>query len=375
MSRYLLLLVLITSLVNAASFDCKKASTKIEKKICSDANLSHLDSKLAQTYKDLKTEIKHNQISQYNRNSLMHFFILKQKKWLKNRDKSCKKYKADELKSCLMDHYSTRIEKLKTFSEDASFKYSNFGNVLYRYNHIPFMRGQFKTLLSKEEYAKFLKKYNKWEESYGVCVDKYGVMQEKCTIAVAKKKTEYYEKLLESYKNSKYLVEDGNVTHIERLQKSFLKSYDEEQSEICYSYKYYPQSEYKKLFHIDIKSTKIIPPMAFEDNNSSKNLQTCKADEYRFRVEKSDKIIFINKHLVIFSRDEFSYYGGAHGNYESRYYAFDRDSAKPVLERELALKEGESYLSSMRKILSKEKYEHYFGTKGSVELKAIKPKN
>jgi hypothetical protein len=111
--------------------------------------------------------------------------------------------------------------------------------------------------------------------------------------------------------------------------------------------------------------------MAFEESNSSKDLQSCKADEYRFRVEKSDKIIFISKHLVVFARDEFSYYGGAHGNYESIYYAFDRDSAELIAKQEMEVDEGDSYESSMKKTLTKEKYEYYFSDKNSVELKAI----
>ena len=43
--------ILSTSLVNAASFDCQKASTEFEKTICSNQEISVLDDKLTETYK------------------------------------------------------------------------------------------------------------------------------------------------------------------------------------------------------------------------------------------------------------------------------------------------------------------------------------
>lgn len=52
--RYLaiiLAVLLLTSSVQAASFDCKKASTAVEKAICSDSQLSKLDEELGKVYK------------------------------------------------------------------------------------------------------------------------------------------------------------------------------------------------------------------------------------------------------------------------------------------------------------------------------------
>lgn len=45
------LLISTTQLTHAASFDCAKATSKVEKMICSDKELSKLDDQLAQTYK------------------------------------------------------------------------------------------------------------------------------------------------------------------------------------------------------------------------------------------------------------------------------------------------------------------------------------
>jgi uncharacterized protein len=44
-------LVFLTT-AQAASFDCGKASTKIEQMICNNQELSDLDSKMAKSYKD-----------------------------------------------------------------------------------------------------------------------------------------------------------------------------------------------------------------------------------------------------------------------------------------------------------------------------------
>ena len=44
-------LLVLTLPVQAASFDCAKAGTKVEKLICGDAGLSKLDDELAAAYK------------------------------------------------------------------------------------------------------------------------------------------------------------------------------------------------------------------------------------------------------------------------------------------------------------------------------------
>lgn len=80
--------------IYAASFDCKKASSDTEKAICSDSELSNLDSQLAEVYRaimnnpHIKTEVK-----------------LSQREWLK-RIKSCKEL------TCLKNTYRDRIKEL-----------------------------------------------------------------------------------------------------------------------------------------------------------------------------------------------------------------------------------------------------------------------
>ena len=379
MKKYLVLFLLVTTLLNAASFDCKKASTKIDKTICNDPNLSNLDSLLGDTYKELKVMIVKKELSKKDVKSLKSLFINTQRKWLKNRNKSCKRYDEIELKSCLDDHYSQRIQKLKVFTTDGSFVYRSYENIRYIYNHIPYIQNSFKELLDKKEYTNFLEEYNRWEESYEVCIDKYGVMQEECTLGVAKKKTAYYENLLESYKNIKYLFEDGAVTQIERSTKSYLKSYDDE-NEACYSYKYYPKSEYKKLFHGDAK---LLKQLAFKIPHDMNNLKNCRADDSRFHLEKIEKISFISKNILVFMRDESSYFGGAHGDYESTYYTFDRNSAEQISWEDIFGKKKKLYDFIMKKmhhiVMHTESYKeskyyamatsHYYITKDGIIVK------
>lgn len=50
--------------IHAASFDCSVASTKIEKRICSDSNLSRLDDELSKSYKRAMQNSNHKQALQ-----------------------------------------------------------------------------------------------------------------------------------------------------------------------------------------------------------------------------------------------------------------------------------------------------------------------
>ncbi len=52
----LVALTCLTSFANSASFDCSKASSPLEKAICSNPNLSALDDQMAQAYKDARAK-------------------------------------------------------------------------------------------------------------------------------------------------------------------------------------------------------------------------------------------------------------------------------------------------------------------------------
>lgn len=89
----------VGSLANAASFDCAKGATSIEKTICSDSQLSELDSQLLQSYKKA--------ISTSPDADGLKF---EQKEWLKNIRNKC----TDA--GCMKQAYTERISTLTGMS-------------------------------------------------------------------------------------------------------------------------------------------------------------------------------------------------------------------------------------------------------------------
>lgn len=81
---------LIFSSANAASFDCQKASTLVEKTICNSADLSQLDTQLAESYRIVAADQK-----------------TRQREWLRERNQCG----ADS--NCLKAKYKERIVELK----------------------------------------------------------------------------------------------------------------------------------------------------------------------------------------------------------------------------------------------------------------------
>lgn len=79
----------------AASFDCARASTKIEKMICGDAELSRLDEDLGATYKSAMQSDKE-----------VETIRQAQKRWMKSRN-SCSDV------TCLRDSYKTRMAEFE----------------------------------------------------------------------------------------------------------------------------------------------------------------------------------------------------------------------------------------------------------------------
>ena len=87
--------LLITGNVSAASFDCAKASSEVEKLICSDAELSKLDESLSKAYLQAlkRTDIKKQTIES-------------QRQWLKNERNACRNAE------CVKKAYEIRIKEL-----------------------------------------------------------------------------------------------------------------------------------------------------------------------------------------------------------------------------------------------------------------------
>ena len=91
----LLSLIVTVTTVNAASFDCGKASTKVEKFVCGNAELSRLDEDLSNAY--------HQALQ---RDDVKRSAIEGQRQWLKNERNAC----ADV--ECIKEAYERRIKEL-----------------------------------------------------------------------------------------------------------------------------------------------------------------------------------------------------------------------------------------------------------------------
>ena len=86
---------LVAGSASAASFDCEKATTKVEKMICADPELSKLDDELGRVYSE--------NLKKYP--DYVANFQAQQRAWLKERNKC-------ETKECLRSIYQKRIAQL-----------------------------------------------------------------------------------------------------------------------------------------------------------------------------------------------------------------------------------------------------------------------
>lgn len=91
----------------AASFDCSKASTPIEKAICSDPVLSRLDSDLGAAYISLKKSLSEAQFNQLQK---------EQRQWLSQRNTECQSADTD----CLIRLMRSRLAELEAFNNAVS---------------------------------------------------------------------------------------------------------------------------------------------------------------------------------------------------------------------------------------------------------------
>ena len=87
----------LLSPVSQASFNCKKASTKAEKKICASRLLRHADGIVARLYKPLRHEFKEDQ-----------------RRWLKSRDAELSRSSCNV--ECAWDYFKDRINTLIHYS-------------------------------------------------------------------------------------------------------------------------------------------------------------------------------------------------------------------------------------------------------------------
>ena len=107
----LLFLIVIPTQAWAASFDCAKASTVVERLICGNPQVSRQDDELSVAYKEAATQARDSAP-----------LIVDQKRWLKNERGLCR----DE--NCLKKVYQERIGELRRWNEPAPEDKDIFGN-------------------------------------------------------------------------------------------------------------------------------------------------------------------------------------------------------------------------------------------------------
>ncbi len=117
MKNYLIIVLFLglpLSVVKAASFDCAKASTKIEHMICDNKDISRLDSQVAKLYKKGLAKSSNERL-----------YRLQQVAWLKQERNICKDI------ACLYQAYTSRIDILgsnpHTITGTISYGYGEYG--------------------------------------------------------------------------------------------------------------------------------------------------------------------------------------------------------------------------------------------------------
>lgn len=105
MSKTLSLVVVMALIVSisshAASFDCEKAVSKIERLVCANAEVSDLDTELAKAYESAMSKLTADE-----RNGL----ISEQRRWLQQSRNRCQQA------TCLKHAYWERLARLETYS-------------------------------------------------------------------------------------------------------------------------------------------------------------------------------------------------------------------------------------------------------------------
>lgn len=101
---YLICLPAIVPFAQAASFDCAKAASKVERQICDTPALSRLDDELAEIYgRALKLADDKDEL------------MREQRRWLQARNRKCESTSGPNMlleKNCLVRSYQNRIERL-----------------------------------------------------------------------------------------------------------------------------------------------------------------------------------------------------------------------------------------------------------------------
>lgn len=153
MIKYSFLIALVSVLLQAASFDCAKSISNIEKTICSYPHLDAMDEQLSQAYTNIK-----NSFSEEDKKILLN----NQRVWLK-KQKACET--SERVEGCLKTLYEERIV---FFNELAQNRFVRQNDVLT--DRLMQMQWQDNFIVQNGHYDKKSKPGIKtWEEAKAYC--------------------------------------------------------------------------------------------------------------------------------------------------------------------------------------------------------------
>jgi uncharacterized protein len=113
------LMAAMPQLAQAASFDCRRAVTSIERAICARQELNELDTRLGEIFrKALSLQVDNGPL------------LRDQRAWLSNRERACGSLGAGVLERCLLEQFNGRIAILASIvSRDGSLSPPNTADV------------------------------------------------------------------------------------------------------------------------------------------------------------------------------------------------------------------------------------------------------
>ena len=134
-----LVIFAFSSATHAASFDCKKAQSKMEKAICDNGKISKLDEELAENYQSAKGKLSAE---------AQKVFVAGQRSWVKFLSASCftdsqaKPASKEDAAQCLETEYKARVAGLKST-----------GSVVGGFKTYAYFEGDFKAFPKDEQVA------------------------------------------------------------------------------------------------------------------------------------------------------------------------------------------------------------------------------
>jgi len=297
-------LPLVAISLNATSFDCEKAHSVTERKLCSNNYLSRTDEKMASLYRVLRASYPDQRT----------WLVKSQRIWLKDRERKCGRRKGNALNQCLVQHYGHRIAQLEAF--DKKYKKS-FDLPDSEANLKSYIDYTIKDKASPKSYVLFQEDQQRWERTLSVCDDM--LHRQKCI----QDKYSERQRELEKFKKREYIVQNQNSLLIKK--RSIVGYLEKTCSD---SIVYFDVSARKKMLNHPLPHSQIIIDTI---NATPQNCQNAPRES----ASHDEDIYAINDNVVTLEISEYFYSGGAHGYGTSNLINYDRSNGSTIRWKDL----------------------------------------